>query len=56
MEKLLDAAQRDYDMPPGARWVPARLGGTAPTLEQAKVLEREEMERRAAAKARRAQG
>ncbi|NKY47174.1 lysophospholipid acyltransferase family protein [Nocardia cerradoensis] len=56
MEKLLDAAQRDYDMPPGARWVPARLGGTAPTLEQAKVLEREEMERRAAAKAKRAQG
>ncbi|WP_063016433.1 lysophospholipid acyltransferase family protein [Nocardia nova] len=56
MEKLLDAAQRDYEMPPGARWVPARLGGTAPTLEQAKVLEREEMERRAAAKAERAQG
>jgi 1-acyl-sn-glycerol-3-phosphate acyltransferase len=56
MEKLLDAARRDYEMPPGARWVPARLGGTAPTLEQAKVLEREEMERRAAAKAKRAQG
>ncbi|MEU6559982.1 lysophospholipid acyltransferase family protein [Nocardia nova] len=55
MEKLLDLAQRDYDMPKGARWVPARLGGTAPTPERAKVLEQEELERRRAAKARRAQ-
>ncbi|MFI9507710.1 lysophospholipid acyltransferase family protein [Nocardia sp. NPDC052566] len=45
---LLDAAQRDYPMVEGARWVPARLGGTAPTLEQAKVLEQEEMARRRA--------
>ncbi|NKY85559.1 lysophospholipid acyltransferase family protein [Nocardia veterana] len=52
MEKLLDAAQRDYEMPQGARWVPARLGGTAPTPEQAKVLEREELERRRAKAAR----
>lgn len=55
MEKLLDLAQRGYHMPPGERWVPARLGGTAPTPERAIVLEREEMERRRAAKARRAQ-
>ncbi len=53
MEKLLELAQRDYEMPEGARWVPARLGGTAPTPERAKVLEQEEMERRRAAKARR---
>ncbi|WP_227978915.1 lysophospholipid acyltransferase family protein [Nocardia spumae] len=56
MEKLLELAQRDYEMPPGARWVPARLGGSAPTLEQAAVLEQEELARRRAAKANRADG
>ncbi|NQE88846.1 lysophospholipid acyltransferase family protein [Nocardia terpenica] len=48
MEQLLTRAQRHYDMPPGARWVPARLGGTAPTLEQAALLEQEELARRRA--------
>ncbi|MEU1961802.1 lysophospholipid acyltransferase family protein [Nocardia sp. NPDC019255] len=52
MSELLERAQRDYPMVKGARWVPARLGGTAPTLAQAAVLEREEMERRRRAKAR----
>jgi 1-acyl-sn-glycerol-3-phosphate acyltransferase len=52
MERLLDQAQRSYEMPPGARWVPARLGGTAPTPEQATVLDREELERRRAARRR----
>ncbi|MBB5913684.1 1-acyl-sn-glycerol-3-phosphate acyltransferase [Nocardia transvalensis] len=53
MEHLLDQAQQGYDMPEGARWVPARLGGTAPTLEQAAVLEQEELERRRAKRAAR---
>ncbi|WP_460697206.1 lysophospholipid acyltransferase family protein [Nocardia thraciensis] len=48
MERLLDQAQQGYDMPEGARWVPARLGGAAPTLEQAAVLEQEELARRRA--------
>ncbi|MCC3327925.1 lysophospholipid acyltransferase family protein [Nocardia abscessus] len=52
MSGLLDHAQRDYPMQEGARWVPVRLGGTAPTLERAAVLEREEMERRRRAKMR----
>ncbi|WP_039794245.1 lysophospholipid acyltransferase family protein [Nocardia araoensis] len=52
MSELLDRAQRDYPMVEGARWVPVRLGGTAPTLAEAAVLEREEMERRRRAKAR----
>ncbi|MBF6220906.1 1-acyl-sn-glycerol-3-phosphate acyltransferase [Nocardia abscessus] len=52
MNEQLERAQKNYPMQPGARWVPVRLGGTAPTLAQAAVLEREEMERRRA-KARR---
>jgi 1-acyl-sn-glycerol-3-phosphate acyltransferase len=52
MSELLERAQRDYPMVEGARWVPARLGGSAPTLAEAAVLEREEMERRRRAKAR----
>ncbi|MGV9674486.1 lysophospholipid acyltransferase family protein [Nocardia sp. NPDC003482] len=51
MSALLDLAQRDYEMPAGARWVPARLGGTAPTPELAAVIEREELARRAARRA-----
>ncbi|MBF6204952.1 1-acyl-sn-glycerol-3-phosphate acyltransferase [Streptomyces gardneri] len=56
MNELLDRAQQNYPMQPGARWVPVRLGGTAPTLAQAAVLEREEMERRRRAKERRQGG
>ncbi|MFG3616240.1 lysophospholipid acyltransferase family protein [Nocardia sp. NPDC047654] len=52
MSELLERSQRDYPMVEGARWVPARLGGTASTLAEAAVLEREEMERRRRAKAR----
>ncbi|MFI5714969.1 lysophospholipid acyltransferase family protein [Nocardia sp. NPDC051750] len=46
MSDLLTAAQEGYPMPAGAPWVPARLGGSAPTLEQAAVLEAEEYARR----------
>ncbi|WP_024801298.1 1-acyl-sn-glycerol-3-phosphate acyltransferase [Nocardia sp. BMG51109] len=53
MERLLADAQRDYEMPAGARWVPARLGGAAPTPEQAAVLDQRELERRRAGKTNR---
>ncbi|WP_280435616.1 lysophospholipid acyltransferase family protein [Nocardia carnea] len=46
MTDLLTAAQDGYPMPAGEPWVPARLGGSAPTLEQAAVLEAEEYARR----------
>src|SRR4029453_3433282 len=43
MQGLLDAVQRDYpDQPNGpedAWWLPAHLGGTAPTPEEAEALD-----------------
>jgi 1-acyl-sn-glycerol-3-phosphate acyltransferase len=40
MARMLDDVQRRYrdGLPAGARWVPARLGGSAPTVEQAEEL------------------
>jgi len=39
MGVMLDAAQRSYadGLPSGARWVPARLGGSAPTAAEAEA-------------------
>jgi 1-acyl-sn-glycerol-3-phosphate acyltransferase len=54
MADLLTRAQHGYEMPPAARWVPARLGGSAPTPEQAVVLEQAELARRRAAREHRA--
>ncbi len=48
MGELLEQAQIGYPMREGAPWVPARLGGGAPTPAEAAVLEREEMARRRA--------
>ncbi len=40
LRDLLDETVARYpDTPPGAWWVPARLGGGAPTLEEAAVIE-----------------
>ena len=52
MQLLLDEAQATYAggprTPDDTWWVPARLGGTAPTVEQARVLvETQDAERRA---------
>jgi len=48
MEEMLAKAQQDYEMPAGEYWVPARLGGSAPTLEEANALDDAEVaERRA---------
>ncbi|MGH8938755.1 MAG: 1-acyl-sn-glycerol-3-phosphate acyltransferase, partial [Actinomycetes bacterium] len=52
MSSLLDQAQAAYPAPPpedeGPRWwLPARLGGTAPTPQEAARLDEEERVRRA---------
>ncbi|WP_078282065.1 lysophospholipid acyltransferase family protein [Mycobacteroides franklinii] len=51
MEQLLIQAQQDYPGAPGAYWLPRRLGGSAPTLEEAAVLEEAELAERARKKA-----
>lgn len=42
MAAVLESVQKDYHHPAGEYWVPARLGGSAPTLEEA--LKRDEAE------------
>ena len=52
MSGLLDEAIRSYPQhEPGAWWLPASYGGTAPTLERAAVLDAEERTARAARRA-----
>jgi len=52
MTDLLDKAIADYPLSPeGQWWAPARHGGTAPTPEQAKKLDEEELLARAARRA-----
>ncbi|MEZ0363526.1 lysophospholipid acyltransferase family protein [Mycobacterium sp. pUA109] len=48
MSSVLDRVQQDYPHPAGAHWVPRRLGGTAPTLAEAKRLDEAELAERAA--------
>ncbi len=50
MSAMLDRTIRDYpadEQPPGSWWLPASYGGSAPTPEEAKVLDAEEKRRRA---------
>jgi 1-acyl-sn-glycerol-3-phosphate acyltransferase len=47
MTTLLHRAQDGYPHPAGAYWVPRRLGGTAPTLEEARLIEEAELAERA---------
>jgi len=54
MSAMLDdaiAAYPDDEQPPGSWWLPKRLGGTAPTLEEAARMDAEEKAQRAAKKA-----
>lgn len=51
MTELLHEAQRDYPHPEGEYWVPRRLGGSAPTLDEAKVLDEAELAERARTRA-----
>ena len=53
MTELLHTAQLDYPHPDGAYWVPRRLGGSAPTLAEAEVLEKAELAERARRRAER---
>ncbi|WP_188829411.1 lysophospholipid acyltransferase family protein [Nocardia camponoti] len=56
MQAMLADLQESYEHEPGAYWVPARLGGSAPTLEEANVLDEEEAAERLARKAARENG
>ncbi|EME19752.1 lysophospholipid acyltransferase family protein [Rhodococcus triatomae] len=51
MESMLHALQESYDHPAGEYWVPARLGGGAPTLEDANRMDAEEAQAKAARRA-----
>jgi 1-acyl-sn-glycerol-3-phosphate acyltransferase len=53
MTALLHNAQLDYPHPEGAYWVPRRLGGSAPTMAEAKVLDKAELAERARKRAER---
>ena len=53
MTALLHRAQLDYPHPEGAYWVPRRLGGSAPTMAEAKVLDEAELAERARKRAER---
>jgi 1-acyl-sn-glycerol-3-phosphate acyltransferase len=46
MDGILRAVQEEYDHPDGAYWVPRRLGGGAPTLDRARVLDEAELARK----------
>ncbi|MCW2757219.1 MAG: Glycerol acyltransferase [Nocardioidaceae bacterium] len=51
LQALLDetvAAYPEAEKKPGSWWIPARLGGSAPTLEEAEQLDRDEKRERAA--------
>ena len=57
MGKVLDTAIREYpaeEQPPGSWWLPAAYGGSAPTPEEAKMLDRAELRRRAEKRAAKA--
>lgn len=56
MTELLQRAQLGYPQPAGEYWVPRRLGGSAPTLAEAKLLDEEELAERARKQTAREQG
>lgn len=55
MNSLLYRVQEEYPHPPGAYWVPRRLGGSAPTREVSGALRAAELMERARKKAERRQ-
>ncbi|MEP9417186.1 lysophospholipid acyltransferase family protein [Gordonia sp. VNQ95] len=54
MTAMLHEIQERYSHPAGEFWVPARLGGSAPTPQEAAVIETEEAQRKAEARAAKA--
>ncbi len=55
MTECLQRAQIGYEHPAGAYWVPQRLGGSAPTLPEAKLLDEAELAERARKQAERSE-
>jgi len=56
MQALLEQVQIEYGTDPaGARWLPARLGGSAPTLAEADKMDADELAAKAAARAEQAE-
>ena len=53
MTSLLHRVQEEYPHPEGAFWVPRRLGGSAPTVAEAKTIEETERIERARKRAKR---
>jgi 1-acyl-sn-glycerol-3-phosphate acyltransferase len=53
MTRLLHDVQQSYEHPEGAYWVPRRMGGSAPTMDEAKVLDEIELAERARKQAER---
>ncbi len=53
MTSLLHRVQEEYPHPEGAFWVPRRLGGSAPTVAEAKILQDTERADRARRRAER---
>ena len=54
MVELFDEVMEEYpaaEQPPGSWWLPARFGGSAPTLEEAARMDAEEKRSRAARRA-----
>jgi 1-acyl-sn-glycerol-3-phosphate acyltransferase len=47
MEEMLAELQKDYPHPAGEYWVPAKLGGSAPTLDEANEMDAEDVAARA---------
>jgi 1-acyl-sn-glycerol-3-phosphate acyltransferase len=47
MTAVLDRVQREYPHPDGAWWLPRRLGGSAPTMQEARMLDEAELAERA---------
>jgi 1-acyl-sn-glycerol-3-phosphate acyltransferase len=52
MTSLLHRVQEEYPHPEGAYWVPRRLGGSAPTVAEAKIIEETEKAERARRRAK----
>jgi 1-acyl-sn-glycerol-3-phosphate acyltransferase len=53
MTTLLHGVQQSYEHPEGAYWVPRRMGGSAPTMAEAKRLDEAELAERARKQAER---
>jgi 1-acyl-sn-glycerol-3-phosphate acyltransferase len=53
MTNVLYRVQQEYPHPEGEYWVPRRLGGSAPTMDEAKTLEEAELAERARRRAER---